>query len=97
MLMPPTVVIDLSFDELMNEREIASLAQQVNYSYAANRKAHFPVRLALTSLGGATEAKLTSGHENWPVLHEARSYLDVFPDRDRLVSVSRRCRRRRGG
>lgn len=86
--LPSTIVIDLSFDELMNEREIASLAQQVNYSYSANRKAQFPVRLALTSLGGATEAKLTSGHENWPVLHESRSYLDVFPDRERLVYLS---------
>lgn len=87
-LVPPTVVIDLSFDDLMNEREIASLAQQVNYSYAANRKALFPTRLALTSLGGATEAKLTDGHENWPVLHEARSYLEVFPDRERLIYLS---------
>lgn len=86
--LPPTVVIDLSFDHLMNEREIASLAQQINYSYAANRRALFPTRLALTSLGGATEAKLTSGHENWPVLHEPRSYLEAFPDRDRLVYLS---------
>ena len=88
--LPPTCIIDLGFDDLMTEREIASLAQQTSYSHSANRKSNFPMRLALTSLGGQFLAKLTAGfpgHENWPVLLERRSYLDVF-DKNRIVYLS---------
>ena len=84
----PTCVIDLDFEGLMNEKEIASLAQQISYSYSANRKANFPLRLALTSLGGEVAAKLTAGYENWPVILERRSYLEAFPDRSRVVYLS---------
>mmetsp|Transcript_33727 Transcript_33727/g.106045 ORF Transcript_33727/g.106045 Transcript_33727/m.106045 type:complete len:267 (+) Transcript_33727:26-826(+) len=84
----PSVVIDLSFEKLMTEREIASLAQQISYSYSSNRRAAFPTRLVLSSLGGATRAKLTQGFEHWPVVLEERSYLEVFPERERLIYLS---------
>ncbi len=85
----PTVVIDCSFDDLMNEREIVSLAQQLSYSYCAVRRAGMPVRLSLTSHGGALGAQLRKilGSENWAVERHEQSYRDVFAS-DAVVYLS---------
>ena len=80
----PTVVIDLSFDDLMTDREISSLAQQLSYCHSANRRGSFPVNLVFSSLGGRTEAKLDAhtGWHNWKVQRDHRSFLDVFRHAD---------------
>jgi len=84
----PTCVVDLGFEELMNEREIGSLAQQLSYCYCANRRASFPVHLVYTSFGGAVEKVLTAGYRNWSaVKYEPRSYLDAFA-KERLVYLT---------
>ena len=53
----PICVIDLDFDELMDEQEVRSLVQQLMYSYGANKRARRPLRLHLTSLGGRIETQ----------------------------------------
>ena len=53
----PMCVIDLDFDELMDEQEVRSLVQQLMYSYGANKRARRPLRLHLTSLGGRIETQ----------------------------------------
>lgn len=79
----PTCVVDLSFDDKMNDREIASLAQQLSYCHSANRRAAFPMRVVFTSVGGKLEAKLNqnTGWRNWAITPEPRSYLEAFADR----------------
>ena len=87
----PTCVVDLSFDELMNDREIASLAQQLSYCHSANRRSAFPMRLAFTSVGGKLEAKLKSGWpgwRNWAIRPEPRHYLEAFPEHSSIVYLS---------
>ncbi|EAU84404.2 tRNA (guanine-N(1)-)-methyltransferase [Coprinopsis cinerea okayama7 len=54
------VVVDLGFDELMNEKEIKSLTSQLAYTYSANRNADFPFSLLFTSLNGRTYERLES-------------------------------------
>ena len=54
----PTCVIDLDFDELMDEQEVRSLVQQMMYSYGANKRASRPLDLHLTSLGGRIEEQV---------------------------------------
>ena len=54
----PTCVIDLDFDELMDEQEVRSLVQQLMYSYGANKRASRPLDLHLTSLGGRIEEQV---------------------------------------
>lgn len=84
----PTCVVDLDFGDLMHEREIGSLAQQLSYCYCSNRRAGFPLKLAFTSFGGALEAKMTIGHPNWvAVKYAAQSYVDLF-DKDKIVYLS---------
>ena len=84
----PTCVLDLDFHEFHGEREVASLAQQLSYSYCANRRSGFPMRLVFASLGGALEAKLTTGYKNWiAVRREAANYQALYP-KERLVYLS---------
>jgi len=85
----PICVIDLDFDELMDEQEVRSLVQQLMYSYGANKRARRPLRLHLTSLGGRIETQLhhIDGTERWSVTKHAGSYLEAFPP-EQLVYLS---------
>ncbi|PPR02646.1 hypothetical protein CVT24_002129 [Panaeolus cyanescens] len=55
-----TVVVDLGFDDMMNEKEIKSLTSQLAYTYSANRNASFPFSLIFSSLNGRTLERLES-------------------------------------
>ncbi|KDR84073.1 hypothetical protein GALMADRAFT_236718 [Galerina marginata CBS 339.88] len=55
-----TVVIDLGFDDMMNEKEIKSLCSQLAYTHSANRQGAFPFSLTFTSLNGRTYERLES-------------------------------------
>ncbi|WVQ85487.1 hypothetical protein IAT38_007652 [Cryptococcus sp. DSM 104549] len=62
------VVIDLGFDELMSENEIASLAGQLGFLYSSNRTAKRPVRTVLhTTFSPTASPKLWTRMEgyNW--------------------------------
>ncbi|RDB20091.1 tRNA (guanine(9)-N1)-methyltransferase [Hypsizygus marmoreus] len=63
------VVVDLGFDEMMNEKEIISLCSQLAYTYSANRNAAYPFSLIYTSLNGRTFTRLEvmndAGYTRW--------------------------------
>ncbi|KAJ3895597.1 guanine-1-methyltransferase-domain-containing protein [Lentinula edodes] len=63
------IVLDLSFDELMSEKEINSLCSQLAYTYSANRNASYPFTLLCTSLNGRTRDRLEaindSAYKRW--------------------------------
>ncbi|KAF8165668.1 guanine-1-methyltransferase-domain-containing protein [Crassisporium funariophilum] len=64
-----TVVVDLGFDDMMNDKEIVSLCSQLAYTYSVNRQASFPFSLIYTSLNGRTYDRLESmgdaGYKRW--------------------------------
>ena len=71
------VAIDCAYEDQMTYKEINSLAQQLRYCYASNKKSPRPCLLAATSVGeqhgGTTTTTTTtlqllqkvSGYENW--------------------------------
>ncbi|KNZ76052.1 tRNA (guanine-N(1)-)-methyltransferase [Termitomyces sp. J132] len=63
------VVVDLGFDDKMNEKEIKSLCSQLAYTYSANRNATYPFSLVYTSLNGRTLTRLEgmndAGYKRW--------------------------------
>ncbi|KAG6868748.1 hypothetical protein C0993_011017 [Termitomyces sp. T159_Od127] len=63
------VVVDLGFDDKMNEKEIKSLCSQLAYTYSANRNAAYPFSLLYTSLDGRTFTRLEgtndAGYKRW--------------------------------
>ena len=77
----PTVVIDLGFDELMSDREIASLVQQLAYAYSSNRRAGWPVSW-LNWLAGLGWVGLDSNFEinSVPASKEYIPQLQAFRD-----------------
>jgi tRNA (guanine9-N1)-methyltransferase len=84
------IVIDLGFDDQMNEKDIRSLVSQLTYLYGRNRVMERPMQIYLTDFGGQTEKGLTAhnGFEHWKgVNSEKRPYIDIFP-KDKLVYLS---------
>ncbi|WWD18116.1 hypothetical protein CI109_102565 [Kwoniella shandongensis] len=62
------VVVDLGFDELMNEQEIASMSQQLGYLYSTNRTAKLPIKTILhTTFSPAAAPRLWEKmvNSNW--------------------------------
>jgi hypothetical protein len=83
----PICVIDLGFGELMSDREIRSLAQQLLFCYSACKReavadGAWPVRYHLSSFaaGSPLGAQLGAiqGSDSWPITRHATSYLEAF-------------------
>ncbi|GFO23517.1 tRNA (guanine(9)-n1)-methyltransferase [Plakobranchus ocellatus] len=83
------VVIDLSLDEYMGEKDINSLTCQLQHSYAANRRAENPVQLYFCGISGRTKERLDriGDYRGWDIYPETQSYEKVFPKED-LVYLS---------
>lgn len=76
-LRQPNVIVDLAYDELMSDRQIASLAQQLLFCHRASKKS--VLTHCLSSYGGRLETRLAGVHGSnaWPVARHRCSYLDV--------------------
>lgn len=73
------LVVDCSFEELMNYSDINHLTKQLTYCYAANRRMSSPLQFTLTSINGKTKDLLDrSGLVNWDVHLHQKDYLEVF-------------------
>jgi len=84
------VVIDVSFDEAMTDKEVRSLVSQLTQLYAKNRLVEHPLQIFVTDFSGRFKQNLDSldGFENWQgVKCEEKSYLDLFP-KERLVYLT---------
>jgi tRNA (guanine9-N1)-methyltransferase len=87
------ICLDCSFEELMTEREVNSLALQIRYCYATNKKADHPVKVTVSSLSGETLDQLckVSGFEHWTnrsFCHTANSVDDTYPEKSKLVYLT---------
>ncbi|CAD0196754.1 unnamed protein product [Chrysodeixis includens] len=76
-----SLVIDLSFDHLMIEKDRFKVIKQILRCYSVNRRSENPVQFHLTSLGERTKSEMSrhNGYENWDINYHEASYLEVFP------------------
>lgn len=86
------VAIDLNYDDLMQERDIAKCVKQCLRIYTINRRAAQPLHLHFTGIkreGNIHECfKKNDGWENWQVdYHFDRTHNDVF-DKEKLVYLT---------
>ncbi|KAJ9466231.1 tRNA (guanine(9)-N1)-methyltransferase [Diplonema papillatum] len=86
------VVIDLDYENEMDDRSIKSMVQQVSVSFSHLRKAGLPCWLTLAGLkkatdGGKIAKQLTNrnGFDNWPMTIEHRRLPDLFASKDKPV------------
>ncbi|KAL6266941.1 hypothetical protein P5V15_000026 [Pogonomyrmex californicus] len=84
-----TVTIDLSFDELMIDKDIAKLTKQILRCYTLNRRAAAPMQFSLTSFTGKSRASMEkhNGYEHWDVCFHTNSYIDVYP-KDKIIYLT---------
>ena len=85
------IAIDLSFDDLMSDRDIHKLLKQVQRTYSINRRAKHPVQLYLTSFGGRSKTTLEEikcNYGSWDVHIKTEPYSDVFSQEDVVYLTS---------
>lgn len=75
------ITIDLSFDHLMIDKDIAKLTKQILRCYTLNRRVNAPMQFSLTSFDGKAKEDMQKhkGYEHWDVKFHEQSYLDVYP------------------
>ena len=69
------VVVDLSFDDYMDERSLAKCIKQICRCYSINRRAVNPVQFHVSSLGNKSlvEISKNSGYKNWDVSSQSKT------------------------
>ncbi|KAG7374629.1 tRNA guanine-1-methyltransferase [Nitzschia inconspicua] len=87
------VCLDCSFEDQMTYKELNSLASQIRYCYATNRRAKHPVRVTVTSLRGKTQEILqnVAGLDRWEhreFYQTDKDVLSAYSDKARLVYLT---------
>ncbi|XP_055615562.1 tRNA methyltransferase 10 homolog A [Toxorhynchites rutilus septentrionalis] len=86
-----SVVVDLSFDNMMIDKDVAKCVKQLLRIYTMNRRSERPIPLHFTGIreGGSVEMHLkrNDGYQHWDVKFSNDSFANLF-DRDKLVYLS---------
>lgn len=86
-----SVAIDLSFDELMIDKDLSSCAKQLLRVYTNNRRAKRPIPVHFTGL--SEEGKLfeklerNEGWRNWDVIPHKESFMELF-DKEKIIYLT---------
>lgn len=85
------ICVDLDFDALMIDKDVAKCAKQLLWVYTINRKATAPAQIYFTGLqeGGRVQLALdkNDGYRNWDINYRADAYDAVF-ERERIVYLT---------
>ncbi|XP_058063377.1 tRNA methyltransferase 10 homolog A [Anopheles bellator] len=85
------VAVDLSFDDLMIEKDVAKCVKQLLRIYTLNRRAENPIPLYFTGIveDGAVRKHLDryDGYNHWDVRINSLHFLDIFP-REKLIYLT---------
>ncbi|CAG9585527.1 unnamed protein product [Danaus chrysippus] len=75
------IIIDLSFDKLMIEKDRYKVVKQILRCYSINRRSETPLQFYVTSFGDKTKNDISrhNGYENWDITFKETSYLNEFP------------------
>ncbi|XP_076459878.1 tRNA methyltransferase 10 homolog A-like [Babylonia areolata] len=78
------VVIDCSFDAYMTEKDTSFLVQQIQHSYAANRRADNPLQFYMCGIAGKAKQRLDNigDYKGWDMHKEERDFREVFARED---------------
>ncbi|XP_030761880.1 tRNA methyltransferase 10 homolog A-like [Sitophilus oryzae] len=84
-----SICIDLSWSDLMTDKDMNKAIKQVIRIYAENRRAKAPMQLHLTTFVGKNKEVIRKhgGSEKWDVNFHESHYMDIFP-KDRLIYLT---------
>ncbi|XP_015122302.1 tRNA methyltransferase 10 homolog A [Diachasma alloeum] len=85
-----TVIIDMSFDHLMIDKDIAKLIKQILRCYTLNRRALAPVQFSVTSFSGKSKQEMEkhNGYQHWDVKFCSQSYLEIYDSKKIIYLTS---------
>ncbi|XP_008558822.1 tRNA methyltransferase 10 homolog A [Microplitis demolitor] len=85
-----TITIDMSFDDLMIDKDIAKLVKQILRCYTLNRRALAPVQFSLTSFNNKSKEQMEkhNGYQHWDVKFYEESYSKVYSDKKIIYLTS---------
>jgi tRNA (guanine9-N1)-methyltransferase len=84
------ILVDLSFEGLMNQKEIVSLSSQICRCYALNRRTTKPYRLVVMGLGGELERRMKTAfpeYTKWDIEFSSKP-LEEYKDKQTIVYLS---------
>nr|XP_023025667.1 tRNA methyltransferase 10 homolog A isoform X1 [Leptinotarsa decemlineata] len=83
------ICIDLGFDDLMIDKDMAKTVKQILRVYTENRRSKAPMQLHLSNFNGRSEKEMAKHHgfENWDINFHKEDYIKVFPKND-LIYLS---------
>ncbi|XP_053671815.1 tRNA methyltransferase 10 homolog A-like [Anopheles nili] len=85
------VAVDLSFDQLMINKDVAKCVKQLLRMYTLNRRSESPLALHFTGIrpGGAVEKHLTrnDGYQHWDVRFSDAHFTKLF-EREKLIYLT---------
>ncbi|XP_041977632.1 tRNA methyltransferase 10 homolog A [Aricia agestis] len=83
------IIIDLSFDHLMIEKDRYKVIKQILRCYSINRRSDSPLQFYITSFGEKSKADMSrhNGYENWDIEFCDVPYLNKFP-KEKLVYLT---------
>ncbi|XP_066488233.1 tRNA methyltransferase 10 homolog A isoform X2 [Tiliqua scincoides] len=85
------LIIDCSFDNLMELKDVKKLHKQIQRCYAENRKALHPVQFYLTSHGGQLKDSMNEtdkGWVNWKDIHIKSEHYSELMKKEDLVYLT---------
>lgn len=86
-----SVAIDLSFDDLMIDKDLSSCASQLLRVYTNNRRAKRPIPVHFTGLNedGKLYEKLqkNEGWKNWDIIPHKEGFMELF-DKDKIIYLT---------
>uniref|UniRef100_A0A182RM47 tRNA (guanine(9)-N(1))-methyltransferase n=1 Tax=Anopheles funestus TaxID=62324 RepID=A0A182RM47_ANOFN len=76
------IVVDLSFDQMMIDKDVAKCVKQLLRIYTLNRRSEHPIPLHFVGIekGGAVERHLSrnDGYRHWDVRFSNEHFMDLF-------------------
>ena len=85
------VVVDMSFDHLMHQRDLGKCCKQLLHCYSINRRLADPMQFHVTGIkeGSRGEAEMAKheGYRNWDAHFHAEDYDAALP-KDKVVYLS---------
>ncbi|KAI8356685.1 guanine-1-methyltransferase-domain-containing protein [Blakeslea trispora] len=84
------LILDCGFSELMTDKELYSLVNQLSYTYGRNKIAPKAMQMCLTSFNSPLEQMLNDklpDWKHWQLKRDTKSYLDLY-DPTTLVYLS---------
>ncbi|XP_034949336.1 tRNA methyltransferase 10 homolog A [Chelonus insularis] len=85
-----TITIDMSFDDVMIDKDIAKLIKQILRCYSLNRRALAPVQFSLTNFNGRSQREMEkhNGYQHWDVNFFSDSYKEIYKDKNIIYLTS---------